>query len=179
MSSEKTAHVFTFNHGMTEKHPNADALNFVRIPNTDYNYVLNNEEWKDYKGKVAFIEPDSIFPQDNPIFHPFISFCKNGRVRAKKIRGIQSYGILVRLPENEVWNDGENVYERLKLQHYEPELAGENAKLNAGECAESPSGDFPKYDVENGMKYETKIFNPGELVWVTEKIHGANSCYVF
>lgn len=181
MSSEKTALAFNFAHEMTVKHDNADSLNVLTIPGTEYNYVLNNEEWKDYKGMVAFIEPDTIFPLENVIFHPFIPFCKNGRVRAKKIRGIQSYGILVRQPETEQWTEGENVYERLNLSHYDAEMvaAQSNNKLNPGECAKAPSGDFPKYDVENAMKYANKVFTQGEKVWVTEKIHGANACYVY
>jgi RNA ligase (TIGR02306 family) len=44
------------------------------------------------------------------------------------------------------------------------------------ELGNRPRGKFPYYDIENFRRY-ADLFEPGELVLVTEKVHGANALY--
>ena len=56
--------------------------------------------------------------------------------------------------------------------------SGRNSVFTGGEVAKSPSGHFVKYDVDSLQRYY-HVFVPTEPVYISEKIHGANSrfCY--
>jgi hypothetical protein len=102
-------------------------------------------------------------------------------VKAKKLRGVVSYGLLVPAPQGLV--EGDNAADALNVVHYEPVALTDNGKqkgwATGGEVAKPPSGVYPKYDVDAFMGYGRKVFVEGEAVYVTEKIHGSNGRYVF
>lgn len=185
-SKVKSTHVVeTFVLPPLVSHPNADLLSIAKIAETDFTYVAATKDWSDHINKlVCWIPPDSIVDSSRKEF----AFLGNGgpvRVRAKKIRGINSYGILVLAPEG--LKPGDNASEVLGVTHYDPEILQqvENIKnpkkknMSPIESTTPPSGDFPKYDVDAFLRYSKKVFKEGEIVVVTEKIHGANAKYTF
>lgn len=120
-----------------EKHPNADSLGIVHIPNTGYQTVVRLDEFKigDY---AAFVQPDSVVPE-----RPEYSFLweprtfdgpvpeKYRRVTARRFRKEWSEGLLMKLPESFVFSlkdavndagtpEGFNIAEQLGITHYEP-----------------------------------------------------------
>ena len=70
---------------------------------------------------------------------------------------------------------GDDAAEALGVTHYEPRLP-----LSAGGEVEAPPAGLytPTYDVESMYRF-AHLFIEGEDVLVTEKIHGANSRFVF
>lgn len=147
-----------------EKHPNADRLFMARI--FDYPVIFNNTN--DYKegDLVAYVPVDAEVPMtdewaflgDSPRSH---------RIKAKKLRGVFSMGLLIKAPEGS--KVGDNVAEQLGITKYEPRepqyMGGENEK---------DPGFIPCYtDIENYRRY-SHIIKEGETVHLTEKLHGAN-----
>jgi len=149
-----------------EPHSNADSLSLVMVG--DYQCVVKTDDWKD--GDLAvYIPPDSVVPETKE----FEFLGKHRRIKARKLRGEWSVGLLVPAPPGAVV--GDDLMEQLGIVHYEPPLHG---KFSAGgDNTSAPSGIFPKYDVHNFKKY-SELFKDGEEVVATEKIHGANARYV-
>ncbi len=185
VNDAKSTHVvetFVLKEGV--KRFNADSLSVFDVEGTDYKYVGRTDDWKDHIGKVvAWIPPDSIVDTKRPEF-AFLEVEKRGsRIRAKKLRGIVSYGLLVLAPEG--LKPGDNAAEALGVTHYDPETHQQSVKkdgvnLSGGDRSLiTPAGSFPKYDVDAFMKYGRRMFTLGEPVFVTVKIHGENSKYVY
>lgn len=136
-----------------EPHPNADALSIVRVGG--FQCVVRTEDWRDRR-LGAYVPPDSIVPEG---LVPDIS----GRIRAVRLRGEVSEGLLVPAPEGaEV---GDDVMEALGVTHYEP------APESGGHGAPPPPIYAPSYDVENA-RAQTPTWPIGTALVVTEKIHG-------
>lgn len=155
-----------------EPHPNADSLSVVRV--YGYTVCVRTADWRD--GMLgAYIPPDSIVDTTRPEF----AFLANGkpthRVKAKKLRGVVSFGLLIPAPEGA--KDGDDVAKRLGVTHYEPPIT--NAKTGGeAESPPRPLACLSKYDIDSLRRYGD-LFKPGEYVYVTEKIHGANARYAW
>lgn len=148
-------------------HPNGDQVGIVQIDG--YTVVVNKEAWAG-KTIAAFCPPESILP-DKPEYQWLGDTERKRTVKAKKIRGVISYGLLVDAPQGS--KVGDNVTEILGVRHYEPP-EGENTGVDAA----APKGiTVPKYDVD-AIKKMTYLFE-GERVVATEKIHGQNFKAVF
>jgi len=176
-------------------HPNADRLKLIDINDTSYTYCGNYDDWKDRVGSlVAWIPPDSLVDVSRPEFSflaPEAKYDENSepsiagkyaRIKAKKLRGIVSYGLLVPAPEV----DGDNAAQALGVHHYERPIGtayeminGVKIQVAGGEVESPPEGIYPKYDVDSFMKYGKYLFIENEPCVVTEKIHGCNAKYVF
>lgn len=192
--SEKSTHKCpVFNLTALEHHPMADRLKLVRIPDTSYVYCANYEDWKDHIGKkVCWIPPDSLVDTNRPEF----SFLKEdakydadgflggsyARVKAKKLRQVISFGVLVLAPEN--LNEGDNGAEALGVTHYEPALSYANSPggrfITSGEVASPPAIPFhvETYDIDSVHGY-TDAFVEGEPVFATLKYHGCQARYTW
>lgn len=158
-----------------EKHPNADTLSLVRI--NDFVCCVRTDMWK-VGDLAAWIPPDSIVDTKREEF----SHLEKPRVRAKKIRQIVSYGLLVKAPSGLCVDD--DAAEVLGVTHYDPIEEELKTTKKRGdsifvEQQNSPPGVYPKYDVDSMLGIGRKVFIPGELVSVTEKIHGENTRIVF
>ncbi len=150
-----------------EPHPNADTLSIVKV--FDYAVCVRTADWQD-KTMGAYIPPDSVVPNNEK----FAFLDGKTRIKVRKLRGVVSMGLLVPAPAGSVV--GDDVTELLGVTHYEPPL--QNAKTG-GEVESPPQGiAAPAYDVENMLRFAS-LFQENEPVHVTEKIHGANSRYVF
>ena len=161
---EKSTHKVEVVQVKLEKHPNADKLSIVKV--FDYQVCVNTADWQDGQ-LAAYIPPDSIVDTTRPEF-AFLGEHKH--IKVKKLRGSVSMGLMIPAPEGS--NLGDDVAEALGVTHYEPPITFESDT----DCESAPEGYFPKYDIEAMLRYAS-VFTPGELVWVTEKIHGANSRY--
>ena len=149
-----------------EPHPNADSLSLVRVD--DYQCAVRTDDWNDGDLGV-YIPPDSIVPETEP----FAFLGKHRRIKAKRLRGEWSMGLLIHAPPGA--NLGDDCMEQLGIEHYEPEVHGNFT--TGGDNVTAPNIFVPTYDVMNFRKY-ARFFEDGEEVIVTEKIHGSNARFV-
>lgn len=156
------------------EHPNADTLQGVSVFG-GYPCLIKRGQYQP-GDLAAYIPPDSVVDVTRPEF----SFLAKGektkhRIRTIKLRGIQSYGLLVPAPPGA--KEGDDVAEYYGVEHYEPEM---RSACTGGEAESPPAGLawVSKYDIDNIRRYRD-VFAAGEPVLVTEKIHGANSRYCY
>lgn len=143
-----------------EVHPNADSLSLVQVG--DFQCAVRTTDWAD--GDLAvYIPPDSVVPDTKE----FEFLGKNKRIKARKLRGEWSVGLLIPAPVDA--KVGDDYMEQLGVVHYEPQIHGHFT--TGGDNVTPPPGFIPTYDVLNFRKY-SGLFNDGEEVVVTEKIHG-------
>lgn len=143
-------------------HPNADRLDLA---------VVGGWQCVVPKGRyaagdlVTYIPPDSVLPDALGESLGVTKYLSKGRVRATKLRGEPSFGLVIE-PHGE---EGDNVADKLGITKYQPPM-----KFHAGE-AEPSDPLFVEYtDVEN-LRHYPEILDAGEFVVATEKIHGTNS----
>lgn len=159
-------HVQVVQLGKIGKHPNADTLSITQI-HDGYPCIFRTGDFKE--GDLAVYVPvDSIVPIEDSRFsflagHP--------RIKAKKLRGVFSMGILV--APNADFVLGQIVHEPLGITKYEPDtrytLKGDNEK---------DPGFIPIYtDIESYRKYP-KVIKQGEEVILCEKLHGSSARYL-
>ena len=162
-----------------EPHPNADKLELV--PVGQYTCIIPKGQFK--VGDLAtYIEPDYVVPE-TPQF-AFLGTRPDAAVfGAKKLRGIWSEGLLTAAPEGSV--EGEDVMAKLGVERWEPPEPGQPGWMGVKGpplgCLESVPEfirTIPKYDLENLKKYKN-VLTSGEIVLVTEKLHGTNARYVW
>ena len=151
-----------------EKHPDADSLSLVTVFD-GYTVVVRSVDWEGIS-KAAYIPPDNVVDITRPEF----SFLESGRIKAKRLRGVMSQGLLVPVPDN--FQIGDDVTEYLGVTRYIPEADREVSFGGDGEVA--PPSPGITYDIESWFKYKN-VFKEGEDVVITEKIHGTNSRYTF
>lgn len=167
-------HVEVVRLGPVEKHPNADTLGIVAV--WGYTAIVRLGDYVE-GDLVAYIEPDYVVPLERAEF----AFLRDSRIRAKRLRGVWSQGLIIRAPEGAV--EGDDVMEALGIVRYEPKVVYSRFGRASGapEGAESahPSlAVLSKYDLENLRRYNF-AFQPGEDVHVSEKIHGANGRFAW
>lgn len=150
-----------------EPHPNADRLDIARI----FGFTCCVAKGSFVDGQMAaYVQPDSVVDSTRPEFE-FLA--GHERIRVKKLRGVVSMGLLLPAPDGAV--EGDDLAEHFGVTHYEPPIPGERI----GEVEGGPVGIYaPKYDVESMYRYK-RLFVDGDPVVATEKIHGANSRFVF
>ncbi|MEQ1494460.1 MAG: RNA ligase family protein [Novosphingobium sp.] len=157
--------------GQIEKHPDADSLSITTL----FDSVPVIFRTGDFKtgDKAVYIPIDSIVPPTER--WAFIG--NNRRIKAKRLRGIFSMGLLSACDPD--WQVGDEVSEALGITEYQPPIggfsgSGSGGSVNISGDAEPDPGHVPKYtDIESVRKLG-KILLPEEEVVVTEKIHGAN-----
>lgn len=157
-------------------HPNADRLDIATVKG--WNCIVQKGSYK--AGDLCvFFPPDSILP-DNLIKDYELEFLKKGgRVGTLKLRGYISQGLI--LPTSCLKNAGlykaglvgTDVTKVLGVTKYEPpakpiQMQG---KITSRKV-QNPN--FTKYtDIENIQNFNT-VFEDGDMVVITEKIHGSN-----
>jgi RNA ligase (TIGR02306 family) len=152
-----------------EKHPNADRLFIAKI--FDYPVIFNNVNNYREGDLVAYVPVDAVVPM-TPEWAFLGESERSHRIKAKKLRGIFSMGLLVNAPEGS--KVGDDVTEQLGIIKYEPRepqyMGGENEK---------DPGFIPCYtDIENYRRY-SHILQPDEKVHIFEKVHGANMRFLW
>lgn len=164
-------HVRVVRIGEVQKHPNADTLSITQIDG-GYPVIFRTGDFNE--GDLAVYVPiDSVVPDTEQW-----AFLKgHRRIKAKKLRGIFSMGMLAPLPLlKKAPEVGENLQEIMGIEKYEPEVHA--GKIMAADHL--PSQDFmPKYTDIEGYRKNKDVFVEGEEVVLTEKIHGCNGRFLF
>jgi RNA ligase (TIGR02306 family) len=153
-------------------HGNADSLGLVQVE--AFTVAVRLADWK--PGDLAvYIEPDTVVDKSRPEF----SFLRSPRITAMRLRGVWSEGLLVPAPAGMA--PGDDAWQALGLERYEPPMKGTPGAPKMGGDFSSPPADLaglPQFDVENWKRHRG-VLAEGEIVFVTEKIHGANARYAF
>ena len=183
-----------------EKHPNADRLKIATVKGWKCIVGLDDYEVGD---AVVFIPPDSVMPQElidkyKLTYLSSKSTRQHGRVRTVKLRGCISQGLVMPLSilnkgkpchlklggivDNETskvlypgFGYGTNVAEILGITKYEPpepDFHGMKTPRTSKKKWKNPNFDVYT-DIEN-VKHYNKVFELGDIVEVSEKIHGTN-----
>jgi RNA ligase (TIGR02306 family) len=173
-------HVEVVRIGSVEKHPNADSLSITRI-HGGYPVCFRTGEFAE--GDLAvYIPVDAVAP-DKPEWEFLGPGLRNHRIRAKKLRGVFSMGLLSKAPDGS--SEGEDVAELLGFRRYEDVVDESNAYKGAPRTdgLQVPAPTLlvmPRtYDIEGFRRYGRSLFTASEDVVVTEKIHGQNFRAVF
>ena len=109
-----------------EKHPNADLLDIATVLN--YKAIVKRDQFK-VGDLIVFIEPDSVLPQ---VPWSVMYRSKSNRVKAIRLRGEWSFGIVESMenvglyydPEHgyQRFSEGDDVTEILGVTKYEPPM---------------------------------------------------------
>jgi RNA ligase (TIGR02306 family) len=186
-------------------HSDADSLDIATVLG-DYPVIIKRDEYKEGM-KAGYIPIDSIVPDTDQFYFlcpkQYEKYEENGEtkskmigpkfpmgsvpekyriIKAKKIRGVYSQGMLVPIPQTTGGKPdvGTSIVDFLGLKKWdEPEeenLPG--LKHTRGTNAEkAPSGwAIPHYDIDGIRKY-IDCLQPGEKVVLTEKLHGSNAAF--
>ena len=154
-----------------EKHPNADRLSIATIKG--WSCIVGLDEYKS-GDLVIFCPPDSVIPIDLVEKYKLEYLRKDGRVKTVRLRKAISQGLVLSIPEiGRDWREGLNVASILGITKYEPPV---NKNLQAGQQPTRKKRNplFDKYTNINNIKNYNRAFRNGELVVITEKIHGTN-----
>lgn len=151
-----------------EPHPNADTLSLVKV--YDFTAIVRTEEWRD-RSLGVYVPVDAIVP-DVPEF-AFLD--GHRRIKARKLRGIFSMGLIVPVRDGMVF--GDDVTEAMGVTRYDPDQFTDSLSMS-GEDEHAPSGLAPKYTDIESLRRHRGVLQAGEQVIVTEKIHGCNARYL-
>jgi RNA ligase (TIGR02306 family) len=161
--------------------PGSDFVGLARV--FGYTCVTNKAQWAGTNMLAAYLPPDSLVDVSRPEFSFLAKDAKAdgmARIKAKRLRGVLSFGLLVPAPEGS--KEGDDVAALLGVGHYDPavrQAQGKSGLMFGGEAASAPDVYCVKYDLEAGRRYAQQAFEPGEPVVVSEKLHGANARYVY
>lgn len=164
-------------------HPNADRLEFVGFETaagpSAYQVISQRGGFK--PGDLAvYLGVDSLIPRRDPRFD-FLFERLDGkgkdefRLRAARIRGHYSEGLLVPLAPLEPHVVGASMAEALGVRQYTPPERSAPTPAGGGTSTKDPTlgGLFPVYGVDS-LRKVPDLFKEGEEVLFTEKIHGTN-----
>lgn len=171
--------------GKCEKHPNADTLSITDVGG--YPVIFKTGEFRE--GNLAVYVPvDAVVPTTGA--SPFAFLASGGkatsRIKARRLRGVFSMGLLIpteALPQsNFARQPGDDVAEYLGVVKYQSPADLRALKHETGRKIAVDRRlarvKLPVYGLDPLRKY-AGIFNDGEEVVITEKIHGCNARYVF
>lgn len=177
-------------------HGNADRLELAKI--AGWQVVIGKGNFQ--AGQLAlYIPVDSILPNslELRLFPPGSKITlKKGRVRSIRIRGQMSQGMIIPLedvtaelldqgkfdllggqPEYEVGDDFAELLGVTKYEPPEPEFGGGKGTRAKMASKNQINPNFKKYtDIEN-IKWYTDVFQDGEAVYISEKMHGTSARY--
>jgi RNA ligase (TIGR02306 family) len=156
--------------GAVSRHPNADTLSLTEVRGCPV--VLRTGSF--VEGDLAVYVPvDAVVDTTVPELAFLAAEGKTStRIRAKRLRGTFSMGLLIPAPAGAA--EGDDLAEQLRITKWEePEPVS-----MAGEQAKAPSLLVPTYELEAWRHYGPTLFDAGEEVVVTEKLHGTNGRFV-
>src|ERR1700677_1182067 len=163
-----------------KEHSNATSLEFAVV--YGFNVIVTKGRYK-IGDSVLYIPIDSVITDKlNAKLFPEGSKVKlnRNRVRQIKIRSQYSQGMIVDLedieeflPSGFSYDEEQNLAETLGITKYEPPAA---TFQTPGQKRDKPRENplFHKYGGIDNFKWYADLFAEGEMVSVTEKIHGSN-----
>ncbi len=145
-------------------HPNADRLDITTFEGMAYQVVTAKGNFQ--PGDLGFYFPiDSVIPEQ--FLDQFgIRAYYSKKLRAAKLRGIFSEGLLIPVDEKFTGNVGDDYTEYFGVSKYEYPIP----QIMSGDM-EAPIGQYKFPSPENLKRYRD-ILHEGEEVVVTEKLHG-------
>lgn len=147
-----------------EPHPDADKIELGKVDG--YVSIVSKGLFKT-GDLAAYIPENAILPEkiieELGVVGLLVGSLKN-RVKAKRLRGIFSQGLLY--PARKIWVEGQDVAEELGIVKYEPVIPQAMRGRAVGAALEITVN----FDIEN-IKKEPHAFD-GKIVVMTEKIHG-------
>lgn len=147
-----------------EAHPNADKLDICIIKG--WQCVVPKGRYKD-GDLITYVPIDGLMPvelSDRLGMTQYLG--KNGRVKCARLRGQPSFGVIFDNEKN--LPEGSDVAIEYGIEKYMPPV-----RVGSGDSA-SDNPLFPRYtNIENFRNFPN-IFQPGDEIVVTEKIHGRN-----
>ena len=158
-------------------HPNADRLERIRVKNW---WCIASKGHYKVGDKAVYFPPDSVISEALAERWGIAKYCSplardiSGqrppglRIRASRFRGEPSFGCL-QDPDDPSWPIGHDVKDHYGVTKYDPPLP-----CMDGDAAPQVPAFHAYTDIENIGNFPS-IFADGELVIVTEKIHGTNS----
>lgn len=172
-------HVEVVRLGPIERHPDADTLEMsVIYGDGGYNVVFKENQYVE-GDLVVYIPVDAMVP----LAHPLWDFLRDPdrpnktheRIKAKKLRGIFSQGMLV--PAEEHMSEGDDVADYFGITKFEvDELAAETLDT----ACDVDRGYMNQYtDMEPVRKYKSVLAELGGDVVITEKINGTNARFTY
>lgn len=163
--ASSTNKVEVFRLGPVGVHPNADRLECVTA--FGWSSCIQTGQFKE-GDLVCFVPPDNILPDKAE--YGFLQ--GKLHIKAKKLRGVLSYGLVLAAPPGS--HEGDDVALSLGITHYEPIQPAQTG----GQAEKAPELFSPEYDVEAFQRYAS-LFSQFEPVIVTEKLHGSCGRWVF
>lgn len=160
-------HVECVRVGAIEKHPNADTLGITQVG--AYPVIVKLGDFKE--GDLAVYVPvDAVVPDTD-----MWSFLNGSRrIKAKRLRGVFSQGLLVPAPMGVL--EGEDCSRLMDIERYETseERAERGSDPRAPKVPRVNPAYLPRYtDLENLRRWPN-VLQPGERVVVMEKLEGEN-----
>ena len=147
-----------------QPHPNADRLELAQV--LGWQLVVPKDQYQ-IGQKLVYFPIDTILPLAFSERFGVTQYLKKQRIRCAKLRGEPSFGLAI--PPDQDWPVGENVAEFYGAVRYEPPV-----RVTTGD-AEKDHPLFVTYtEIENMRNFPT-VFEQGESVILSEKIHGTNS----
>lgn len=180
------------------KTPGSDRLTSYQVCGSWTVISSNVDQTEDFYGvprypigaKVAYIQMDSVLSKklENILIGPEAKIkLNNGRVRQIKLRGAYSQGMIADVHELEKYYPGiaslpvgSDVSKLLEVTKYEPP-APPSTMRGASVSKKKQNPLFKEYiDIKNIKFYtESGVFEEGELVYVSAKLHGTSARYGF
>lgn len=164
-----------------EPHPGADQLDLVTISldgKTPFPSKIVNAKGGLTVGEYAvYVGPDSIVPltETGPFAFLRERLDAKGkshyRVRSVRIRGVYSPGLLIRLPCVALL--GDSLAGALEVTNYAPTEHSSGITTSVGVQKLRAKDLYPVYSVTS-LKKCPYTFTDGDIVCITEKIHGTN-----
>lgn len=146
-----------------KEHPNADLLEVGMIG--EFCVIIPKGKYKS-GDKVVYIPEQAVLPENiikDLGLEGKLAGSQKNRVKAINLRGILSQGLVY--PAKHEWIIGQDVTDELEIKKYE-------APIPTHLTGSVSSWDYSvKFDVEN-YKLHPNVFKDGEIVILTEKIHG-------
>lgn len=143
-------------------HQNADALELAHV--LGWQLVVKKGEYQ-VGDKVVYIPPDAVLSLEWSEKFGVTKYLSKGRIKCAKLRGEPSFGLVVQ-PADENWEIGQNVADYYSVTRWEPPV-----RITAGDAEKDHPLFWSYTDIENMRNFPT-ILSEGEMVVLTEKIHG-------
>ena len=146
-------------------HPNADRLELAVV--SGFRVVVAKGQFAP-NDLVAYLPEGSVLPEaliEELNLTGHLAGSKKNRIKAVKLRGELSQGVLMHAHKN--WSDGDEVSQVLGVEKYIPPIP----VALAGEVYVLEDHEVISFDIENIKKYP-HVLKDGEMVSMTEKLHG-------
>ena len=156
-------------------HSNANKLDLCVV--NGWQCISNKGRYK-ADDLIVYFPPDTTLPETETDKMGVTNYCQKTdqgmRIRQVRLRGEPSFGLIIDIPDNVDWKEGDAVDEHYGAKKYEPPVLG-----RGGDILGNNHALFSKFtDIQN-LRNFINVFEDGEEVVCTEKIHGTSGRQIF